>query len=311
MQRTLIVLFLAFLISSPFTQRASSQPEKSVDQQRISAPLERAAKSKFLFFQLPVLAPVEGPQKIEFRIQVDGIPYLVELISLGPDEARQNPTIELLPRDHAQLKKLYRLAKKGAHQVDVTVMLNGQVAKEFSFVELLSYNRDLKQHPSFRPIPVESKVILMRHGQNKTKGSAGTLQAESSCEQDCNDQYAACAEAYCGSPTVFCSPCLEERSTCLDACPPPDSCPSTTCNSVNQLIGATWFGTRCFTNRFQQNTLFDHYQLYYKRTTTCNTVDSCAGTQSTSTSYSYFDWWCDYDTGIPCESSWGWPSYCN
>src|SRR5262245_5349595 len=100
MRRTLILLFLALLISSPFTQNASSQPDKSVVHQKTPAPPERAAKSKFLFFQLAALASVEGPQKIEFRIRVDGLPYLVEQISISADEARQDPTIELLSREH-------------------------------------------------------------------------------------------------------------------------------------------------------------------------------------------------------------------
>ncbi|HEX5731278.1 MAG TPA: hypothetical protein VF131_00475 [Blastocatellia bacterium] len=307
MQRTLIVLLLAFLISSPFTQRASSQPERSVDQQRASTPLEQAAKSKLLFFRLPALDSVEGPQKLEFRVRVDGLPYLVEQISISPDEARLSPTIELLSKEPAQLKRLYRLAKKGAHQVEVTVMLNGQIAKEFSFDELLSYNRDLKQDLSFRPIPVESRVLVLGLAQDKRERSAIELQT-ATCEQECDIQYSACAEAYCGSPTVFCSPCLEERSLCLEACPPPpppNSCPSTTCSSANQLIGASWYGTQCLTNVFQQKRLFDLYLLHYKRTTTCRTVDPCAGTDTTSTSYSYFDRWCDQDTGIPCHSSFG------
>jgi hypothetical protein len=311
MTRIVIALFMAFLISSPLAPAASSQIEESAARQRVLAPHEQAAKSKFIFFQLPAPESAREPLNIEFRFRVDNLPYLVERFTISPDEARLGPSLELLAREPGHLQNLYRLAKKEKRQVSITVMANDQVLREFSFGEMRKYNRELRKASGFKPLAFESKVLVLRNFREEGEDSPGL--ASTSCEQQCSNEYAVCAEMECGSSTVFCGPCLDALNQCQAACPPPPpppNCPRTTCSSTTQLIGSFWNGMICLNNVFWEPKLFDTYLLQYKKTTTCTTVDPCAGTQSTSTSYQYFDRWCDVETPFTCDFPMGFPFTC-
>jgi hypothetical protein len=313
MTRKLIVVCMALLISSPFAPIASSQLERSVDQQNSDAPTKQAARSRFLFFHLNAPESTGGPFNVEFRISVDDLPYLVERFVISPDEARLSPALEILAREPDHLENLYRLARKEKRQVKVIVRVNNETLRTFSFHELRKYNRELKTEPGFLPLAFDSRVIVLRRFRDEKKDS---LRLAGDCEVQCENEYAECAQMECGDPSSLCSPCLEARSRCYDACPPPGPCSGTcpqpeTCSSTYEIIGATWLGSLCLTNAFQENKIFDWYSVRYKKTTTCRTEDPCRCTQTTRTSYEYIDRWCDVETWSSCDYSQGYPFTCS
>jgi hypothetical protein len=311
MKRMVVVLFMVCLISFPFAQGASSQLEQPARQQRPPTLKEQAGKSKNLFYQLLAPETTIDPLNVEFRISVDNLPYLVERFTLSQAEASLNPALEILASAPAYLEKLYRLARKGKRQVKITVMLNGQARQDFSFGELRRYNRKLKNQPDFKPMAFRSKTLALRPFHQA--GEDPLQLSDLTCEQQCNNDYSICAEMVCGSPTVFCDPCLEQLGQCMDACPPPpppDNCPSESCTSTAQVIGYAYYGMQCFTNIFGQKRYFDKYLVQLKITKTCLVTDPCAGTQYTTTTYQYTSTWCDEETFFSCSFSSGSPITC-
>jgi hypothetical protein len=195
-KRTTLLVVIAFLLLIPATRRASSQIENPAHQQKPSVLPEEAINTKFLFFKLPAPVSVKGPLNLEFRIRVDNLPYLVEKFTISPADARLSPLIELLATDPTRLKSLYKLAKGGRHHINLIVVIDSRAFQEFSFAELRAYNDKLKKQANFRPLILNSKLLVLR--PLRAKGD-GQIHTASSCEGDCYDQYANCAERPAGT----------------------------------------------------------------------------------------------------------------
>lgn len=145
-------------------------------------------------------------------------------------------------------------------------------------------------------------------------GAAAVAAAVGDCEMECNNQYAACAEYECGSPTAICSPCIEQQNQCLDACPesPPPPCPTTqSYETERQLTGQQYLGRYCLRGYYSYSPTYHDRMGYVYRDTTYLVTRDCRGNVvsksyvSSSTSRAI----CDYDTHMSCHYPEGY-SYC-
>lgn len=313
MKRLFIMLFATCLISNTFAQQASPpsrelQNSASFRQKLgVDIPVTPAPENQFLFFQLPASRSVEGARKIDFIAHEGSAIYVAERLTLDPGDEHPTPSVQVLSREPAQLRKLLRLAKRGDHHLSLAVMVNGQIIREFSFDEFLAYNKTLKQQQDFHPVRINPKVMMFRPKAKNEEAS--TIHSEDlTCTQECDVAYEDCAQWECGDPMSICEACYSQWVECRNACPPPPDPPCRESTSISLerffVTSGDVFPGQCAWNWNGSYTWhYAHVTIYQFVTIEHRVIcreDGSSYTQDvvTGSEYEYFVE--DNDTGQPC-----------
>lgn len=256
-----------------------------------------------LFYQLPP-APIGQEVQLHFRISVNGQAFAAEILTF--EKVTGGESVELLALQPGLLKQLYEFDQQG-NTVTVTAIFDG--SKEWlPWAGLVSYNQFLKSDRSFVPVAPSERMamILFDEPLQKTKPT-GSFSA--TCQQNCYTSYEICAEYECGSPVVFCDPCLEYLADCLTNC-----CQATsTTFSRTTILSTVVDGTACLSPSYPNTSTGQIYQIKrrnYKQETIRRDTDTFCNTTDTVLSTSYYSKLCDVNTYAGCNSPTGKPT-CN
>lgn len=273
------------LTAQPSTQGPGSSGLAGVIEAADDPRLKEALESRTLFFVLPAGQGSSEGRSLEFRVQLNGQPYLVETLALGP-LSDESPAFELLATKPILRDRLYQLGGKASNRITVQVVLDGQLLREFtSFAELLWYNREVKKgHLQPRFAASEVRDLTSQRGPERFGGlgrvSAKGMVTDPDCAQQCSDQYYQCREYYCDYGN--CSPhCDTDYNRCINSCPTTCEDPKSTSDSTStQLVGYSYGYQDCLEHWWEYD--YHHGEWYqmvyltYKHTTTRRT-EYCDG----------------------------------
>ena len=292
MRRTLLPVFALFLLASSLL----AQPRASRDSAAASSPelravfsvnpeLKEAVESRLLFFA-PAADQLNDAQKLEFRISLNGKPYLEEALRLKRDEVG---AFELLATRPALLDRLYQLAKQRSNRLTVQVFVDDRLIHEFSsFQELVRYNRDLKSK-GFNPLPAPSEVRDHTGAAEEPvstpapRMTAKGMQPAPYCVDQCNADYDRCYDGGWGCDYGDCSRCQNSLDACLQYCPIVCVDPQNVSESTHTaIINYTYLGQQClehwWENDYVNGEWYDNTQITYKHTRV-RTTTYCDGSE--------------------------------
>lgn len=320
MRRILLPVFALSLLASSL----QAQPRISRDLSAAPPPelravfsadpqLKEAVESRPLFFTPPA-DQLADAQTLEFRIVLNGKPYLEETLRLKRGGVG---AFELLATQPALLDRLYQLATNRANKLNLQVFVDGRAVHEFSsFQDLVRYNRELKIK-GFNPLPAPSRVVD-HTGSSETAAisparpmTAKGMQPDPWCADQCYADYDRCYDGGWGCDYGDCSRCQNNLDACLYYCPivcvDPKSVKDTTSTS---LVGVNPGFQECrehwWENDFYLGEWYTDTLRTFKHTTTRRTeyCDGRVEQQVISVSYTYQRCWSR--TYLQCNYPWTW-----
>jgi len=278
----------------------------------VRKPALEVAQSRTLFYKLTSEQAGQASGSLQFRVAVNGKPFVEETLTLKPVTI-QDAAYELLAKDPDTLGRLYTLSTDGANRIRVTVSLDGSVVQDLSFQEFLRYNAGLRQS-RMQPQVADSKVnVLVPRVPPPIRGIDGLptkgVGPDPSCVANCDEQYNFCMDNC--DQRGSCTYCSDYYNNCYYSCPQvctePKSVHNVTTNEIVSVYYGAWY---CFESRFQ-NDFYDgqYYQdtQYNYKTTTVRRTEHCDGTHTDEVlSVSYATAYCYSPTGLTCyyPSTW-------
>lgn len=261
-----------------------------------SAPptFEDFQESQRLFLSLTPEQSFLSPKSLEFRIRLDGKPYLTEALTLPTLFPGQASTFEVLAQMPSIRETLHRLTKEG-HRIRVQSFLDGAKVQDLLFQELV--RQQSLATGSEVPLPgARSELRLYERGILPEPANQGGMRSITAsgldpvCVSNCEYQLELCVDNDCGGD--YCEECDLERQSCLDRCGctnPKNVYTYTTSSTSSQVVG-----TGCLFVMKYQHAHWHSQRKYQPTTTTWQVTESCDGTSSV----------------IPISTSYGTPVYC-
>lgn len=294
---------------------------------RVEAPL--------LFYAIPEVHWIEGENRVEVRVWVDGALYASErhrplsskleaveqrrlerALAARPEadeDARVSSTTPLpestvfeLLAERAEIRaELHRIAAE--HRVEVEVLVNGAVVDHVPFEDFAERSA-LAVESHGLPVPVTAwSQVYSTHANSEPgflencgngicdEGEYPGGEDCESCPEDCDGPCILCGNGYCG-PEETCSSCVSDCGSC-------PSCPEDLgTEERTDYLGSVSYATQCRSGVF--GTMYYTYQRNdYKRYTVQRTRE-CNGSITETVvpgSTSYFSTYCYRREWVSCS----------
>ncbi len=263
------------LVAEPQKPRRTDVPAALAAAAAEDPSLKEALASRPLFFALSADQLSAEVQQVEFRILLNGQLHLQESLAVAPD-AGSGSALELLASRPDLRDRLYDLSRDRANQLQIQVLLSGQVVGDFpSFADFVRYNREIKQKgisPRFVPSQVLDLTAAATPASPKGIRSireAG-YQKDPACVQQCDEEWAWNVNTY-GCDYGDCSRWDLEREACLQRCPTVCVDPKkVTEPTYTELVGYSAGYSDCYEhwweNDYQTGEWYQQIQYQYKHT---------------------------------------------
>lgn len=318
MRRILFPLFALSLVASPLL----AQPRASRDLSVLTPPelrgvvgtdprIKEALESRPLFFAPPE-DELSGARRLEFRVNLNGKPYLEETLRI---ERLGVGAFELLAMQPALLDRLYETAADRENRLTVEVLVDGRPVHAFSsFEELVQYNRELKT-TSLNPRVARSEVRDYTGAAKAPAvptakpGTAKGMQADPYCADQCYGDYDRCTDYGWGCDYGDCSRCQNSLDACLSYCPIVCVDPKSSTIETNNAVVATDYGMQeCrehhWESDFLSGELYTNTRFTWKRTKFQRTEYCDGHVEQQVISYEYWYDYCWSRSYTQCNSPW-------